>query len=163
MDTDIIDVFLAIECGCIRNVGAVVVRNDCDVIADFLLIRITDERVKRVADRDIWRPGVSAIDAERIKELRSDVVRGVTRIVPDDIDSTARRDREGAEPVPFRVVNWIVIDPARRAERNAAIGAAHEHHVAAISKTGWLNTREHIDIVVRARARAIDGEKNLSH
>ncbi len=61
------------------------------------------------------------------------------------------------------MVNGIVIDPARRAERDAAVGAAHEHHVAAISKTGWLNTREHIDIVVGTRARAIDGEKNLAH
>ena len=61
------------------------------------------------------------------------------------------------------MVNGIVIDPARRAERNAAIGAAHEHHIAAISKTGWLNTREHIDVVVGGRARAIDGEKNLAH
>ena len=61
------------------------------------------------------------------------------------------------------MVDRIVIDPARRAECGAAISAAHEHHVAAISKTEWLNTREHIDIVVRARARAIDGEKNLSH
>ena len=70
MDADIIDVFLAIERGCICHVGAVVVRNDCDVVADFRLIRISDEWVKRIADRDIWRPGVSAIDAERIKQLR---------------------------------------------------------------------------------------------
>ena len=94
MDTDIIDVFLAIKCGCICNVGVVVVRNDCDVIADLRLIRISDGWVKRIADRDIRRPGVSTIDAERIKELRSDVVRGVTRIIPDDVDSTAGRDRE---------------------------------------------------------------------
>src|SRR5258708_32519630 len=126
MDADIIDGFLAVECGCICNVGAVVVRNDCDVIDDLRLIWISDEWVKWIADRDIWRPSVSAIDAERIKELRSDVVREVTRIVPDDIDSTARRDRDTAEPVPFRVVNCVVIDPAGRAERNASIGAGHE-------------------------------------
>ena len=54
--------------------------------------------------------------------------------------------------MPFSMVNWIVIDPARRAERTPAIGAAHEHHLAAIRETGWLNTSEHIDIVVRARA-----------
>src|SRR6478609_11459634 len=123
MDADIIDVFLAVECGCICNVGAVVVRNDCDVIADLRLIRITDEWVKRIADRDIWGPSVSAIEAERIKELRSDVVRRVTRIVPDDIDSTARRNRERAEPMPFGVINRIVIYSTRRAERNASIAA----------------------------------------
>src|SRR5262245_30178455 len=33
-DADIIDVFLAIERCCICDVGAGVVRNDCDVIAD---------------------------------------------------------------------------------------------------------------------------------
>src|SRR6476469_8212562 len=121
MDADIIDVFLAIECGCVCNVGAVVVRNDCDVIADLRLIRIADEWVKWIADRDIWRPGVSAIDAERIKELRSDVVREVTRIVPDDVDSTARRDRERSEPMPFCVVNGIVIDPTRCGGRNATV------------------------------------------
>ena len=74
-----------------------------------------------------------------------------------------RRDRERAEPVPFRVVNWIVIDPVRRAESDAAIGAAHEHDIAAISEAGWLNTREHVDIVVGACARAVYGEKNLAH
>ena len=40
-----------------------------------------------------------------------------------------------AHVVPFRAVNWIVVDPARRAERNSATDAAHEHYVAAISKT----------------------------
>ncbi|PYI74277.1 MAG: hypothetical protein DMF08_00345 [Verrucomicrobia bacterium] len=76
----------------------------------------------------------------------------MTRIVPDDINSTVWGDRKCAEPMPFSMVNWIVIDPARRAERTPAIGAAHEHHLAAIRETGWLNTSEHIDIVVRARA-----------
>ena len=163
MDADIIDVFLAIERGCICHVGAVVVRNDCDVIPDLRLVRITDEWIEWVANRDIWRPGVSAINAERIKELRSDVVRRVTRIVPDDIDSTARRNRERAEPMPFGVINRIVIDSTRRAERNASIAAADKHYVAAITKAGWLNTRQHIDVVVSARTRAVNGEKNLSH
>jgi hypothetical protein len=35
-----------------------------------LLIRITDEWVKQVTDRDIWRPAVSAVNAVGIKELR---------------------------------------------------------------------------------------------
>ena len=65
--------------------------------------------------------------------------------------------------MPFRVVNGIVIDPMRRAECAAPIGAAHEHHVAAGRKTGGLHTGEHVNVVVRARARAIDREKNLSH
>src|SRR5262245_56727707 len=104
MGRDVVNVFLAIEFGCICNVGTGVVRNDCDVIANFLLIRITDEWVKWVADRDIRGPVISAVGAVGIKELRSDVVRRVTHIVPDCIDSTARRDGEGTEPVPFRMI-----------------------------------------------------------
>src|SRR5262245_367004 len=137
---DIIDVFLAVECGCIRNVRASVVRNDCDVIADFLLIWITDERVKRDAERDVWRPGISAVEAVRIKELRSGVVRSATRIVPGHIDSAVGRDRQRAEPVPFRMINWVVIDPTRRAERAAPVCAAYEHHVAASGEAGGLHT-----------------------
>src|SRR5262245_60922352 len=65
--------------------------------------------------------------------------------------------------MPFGMVDWIVIDPTRRAECAAAIGAAHEHHVAACRRTGRLNAGEHIDVIIGARAGTIDGEKNLAN
>ena len=49
------------------------------------------------------------------------------------------------------------------AKGRAAISAAREHHVAAVAKTGSLNTREHVHIIVRAGARSIDGKENLAH
>ena len=45
-DADVIDVFFAVECGGIGDVGAGVVGNHGDVIADLGLIRITDKRIK---------------------------------------------------------------------------------------------------------------------
>ena len=65
--------------------------------------------------------------------------------------------------MPFSMVNWIIIYPVRRAECGAAIGAAHEHHVAASRKTGRLNAGEHVDVVISACAGTIDGEKNLAN
>ena len=96
-----------------------------------------------------------------IEELRIGIVRGVARVQPDGIDPPVRRDRERAEPMPFAVIDRIVVDPLRRAEGLSAIGAADEHHVAAVSRTGGLHARQHINIVVRARARTIHREENL--
>src|SRR5262249_34374760 len=110
-DANVIDVLFAIECSCVCDVRASVVRNNCDVITDLVLIRITDKWVKRIAPRDLGRPAAPAINAVGIEELRIGVVCGVSCIEPDDIDSPVRCDRERAEPVPFRVVNRVVIDP----------------------------------------------------
>ena len=63
--------------------------------------------------------------------------------------------------MPLSMVHRIVIDAPRRAECAAAIGAAHEHHVAASRRTGRLNAREHVDVVIGAGAGTIDDEKNL--
>ena len=62
-DSDVIDVFLTIKCRRIWNIAAPVIRDDRDVIAELVLIRITEKRVKRIADCNIARPGISAIEA----------------------------------------------------------------------------------------------------
>ena len=59
------------------------------------------------------------------------------------------------------MVNWIVIDPVRRAKGQASVGAAHEHHVCAIASTEWLHAGHHINIVVSRSARAIHGQECL--
>ena len=158
---NVINVFFEIEGRAVCDICPGVVGNDRDVIAELVLVRITEERVKRIADCDIGRPGISAVEAVRIEELRVGVVRGVARVQPDGIDSAIRRDGKRAEPVPLRVINRIVIDPARRAEGLAAVCAAHKHHVTAGGSAGGLDAREHVNIVVRARAGTIHRQKNL--
>ena len=158
----LVRVRVEVESGGIRHISSRVVRNNCDVIAYLVLLRITLERIKRVADCHIRRPGISAIEAVGIKELRVGIVRSVARVQPDRIDSAVRRNRKRAKPVPLRLIYRVVIDPAWRAERLTPICAAHEHYVAADSKAGGLNTREHVNVVVRARAGTIYGQKDLT-
>ena len=96
-----------------------------------------------------------------IEELRIGVVRGVSRVEPDGIDASIRRDRKRAEPVPFVVIDRIVVDPLRGAEGLSAVGAAHEHHVASGGEAGRLHARQHVNIVIRAGARTIHRQENL--
>src|ERR1700757_977729 len=65
--------------------------------------------------------------------------------------------------MPLSMVHRIVIDAPSRAECGAAIGAAHEHHVAASRKTGRLNAGQHVDVIIRVCAGTIDGEENLAN
>src|SRR4029077_18045323 len=98
-----------------------------------------------------------------IEKLRSRIVRGVARVEPDDINSSVGRDRKCAEPVPFRVLYRIFIDPSRRGEGLASVSAAHKHYVAAGAETGGLNAGEHVTVVVCNGARTIRREENLTH
>ena len=50
-----------VERGRIRHVAARVIRNDGDVVADLVLVRIAFERIKRIADRNVGRPGHAGI------------------------------------------------------------------------------------------------------
>ena len=61
--------------------------------------------------------------------------------------------------MPLARVDRIVVDPHRRAEAGAAIGAAREHHVspAARASAGY-----HVDVVVRRAAGAVDCQKDLA-
>jgi hypothetical protein len=56
-----------VERGGVRHVAAGVVRNDGDVIAYLRLLRPAFERIKRIAYRDVRRPGNAAVGAERIE------------------------------------------------------------------------------------------------
>jgi len=81
-----------IKRGRIRHVATRVVRNDGDVIAYLVLIRIAFERIKGIAHGDVRRPRDAAIRAERIEQLRIGVIRSVPRVEPDGINSSIRRD-----------------------------------------------------------------------
>src|SRR5437588_12887313 len=65
--------------------------------------------------------------------------------------------------MPLSVIDRIVIDPARGAECLSAIRAAHEHHVAPVDEACRLHARQHVNIVVTARARTVHRQENLSH
>src|SRR5881398_4218118 len=124
--------------------------------------RLTAESMQSGSTHVTPRPGISAVRAVRIEELRVGIVRGVTCVEPDCIDSAVRRDRKRAKPVPLRVINGIVIDPVRCAEGLTSVCAAHQLHIAATREAGGLNAREHVNIVVRTRARTVRRQENLT-
>ena len=80
-----------IKRGGIRNITSSIVRNDGDVIAYLVLLRIAFERIKRIAHGNVRRPGDAAIRAERIEQLRVSVIRSVSRVEPNRINSSIRR------------------------------------------------------------------------
>ena len=53
----------------IRHIASGIIRNDGDVIAYLVLLRIALERIKGVAHGDVRRPRDAAIRAERIEQL----------------------------------------------------------------------------------------------
>jgi hypothetical protein len=53
------------------------------------------------------------------------------------------------------MVNGIVVDPVRRAKSEAAVGAAHEHHIGPGIKAGWLYTGDHVNIIVSGPAGTV--------
>ena len=147
----------------IRHIASGIVRNDGNVIAYLVLVRIAFERIKRIAHRNIRRPRDAAIGAPGIKKLRVGIVRSVARVQPDCINSAIRRNRKRAKPVPLRLIYRVVIDAAWRAERLTSICAAREHYVAAGGEAGGLNTREHVNVLVCTRAGTIYGQKDLTN
>jgi len=60
-------VCVEVESGGIGRIAARIVRNNGDVIAYLALIRIAFERIKRIAHRDVSRPGDARVSAERIE------------------------------------------------------------------------------------------------
>ena len=82
---------IEVERGRIRHVAPGVVGHDRNVIAHLVLIRITEERIERIAHRDVGRPRIAPVRAVRIEELRVGVVRGVSRVQPNGIDASIGR------------------------------------------------------------------------
>jgi hypothetical protein len=105
-----------IKSGGIRHIPACIVGDNSDVVPYLVLVRIAFERIKRGADRDVLRPGNTAVRAKGIEQLRIGVVRRVPCVVPDSIQPPIRRDCKRAEPVPLDLRIGIVIDPVWRAE-----------------------------------------------
>jgi hypothetical protein len=61
--------------------------------------------------------------------------------------------------MPF-IRKAIVIDPLRSAESQSAVGAAHKHHIGCGS-TGGPHTGQHVDVVVRGTAGAVNRKEYL--
>ena len=122
--------------GRVGDVASGVIRDNGDVIAYLVLMRPAFQRVKRIADSYVRRPGNTAIGAIGVEQLRVDVIRGISRIQPHRINPAIRRDADCAEPMPLVRIHRIVVDPMRRAKRCAAVSAAREHHVRSIAAEG---------------------------
>ena len=71
--------------GRIRHVTPGVVGHNGDVITYLALVRIAFKRIKRIADRNVRRPGNASVSAIGIEKLRIRVVDSIARVVPDSI------------------------------------------------------------------------------
>ena len=60
---------IEVECSGIRDIAARFVRDNGDIIADLILIRIALERVECITDSHIRRPGHTGVSAKGIKQL----------------------------------------------------------------------------------------------
>ena len=75
-----------VESSGICYVATGVVRHDCDVVADLILIRPAFGRIKRLTDRHVRRPSHAAVGAIGIEQLRKKVAGIVARIVPHGVE-----------------------------------------------------------------------------
>ena len=154
--------WIEVEGGRIRHVAPGIVGHDGNVIAHLLLDRIAFERSKRIAHRHIGCPCQATVGAPGVEQLRIGVIRGVSRVQPYGINTSIRRYRERAKPMPFALINRIVRDPLRRAESLSTIRAAREHDVAPVAGAELLHRGKHINIVVGSRAGAVYRQKDLA-
>ena len=60
--------------------------------------------------------------------------------------------------MPLVVINWVVIDPVRRAKSQSPVCAAYEHYIRAIVGAEWFHRSHHVNVVV---SRAVNGDKDL--
>src|SRR6266404_1336365 len=81
--------------------------------------------------------------------------------MPDSIEPSIRSYRKCPKPMPFARIDHVVIDLLRSAEGRAAVGAAHKHHVGGASPVRH-DAGQHVDVVVRRAAGAIDRQEYLS-
>ena len=83
---------IEVERSRVRHIAARLIRNNGDIVAYLVLIRIALLRIKRNAYRDIRRPCSAGIGAVGIEQLRINVVGSVPRIVPDRVEASIWRD-----------------------------------------------------------------------
>jgi hypothetical protein len=145
----------------VSDISTSVVGHDRDVIAHFVLVGVTEKRIERLTHGNVWCPSVATVGAVGIEELRIRIVRGISAIEPHDIDPPIRRDRKRAEPMPFGLVHRVIIDPDWGAKTQTAIRASNKHDVSATARACRLDTRQHINVTVCARAGTIDREEDL--
>jgi len=112
----LIRVRVEIERGRIRHVATRVIGHDRKVIANLLLHRPAFKRSKRIAHGHVGRPCDAAIRAERIEQLGIRVICSIARVQPHRIDPSIGGYRQRAKPMPLVVIDWVVINPVRRAE-----------------------------------------------
>ena len=86
-------VCVEVKRGGVSHVASGIVGYDRDIIAYLVLVRIAFERIKRIAHRNVWRPGHAGVSAIGIEKLRVRVVRGISRVVPDSIEPSIGRYR----------------------------------------------------------------------
>ena len=152
---------IEIEGGGVGNISSRVIRHHGDIIAYLVLLRPSFERSKRTAHCHVRRPGNSAVGAVRIEQLRIGVVCGISCVQPNRIDSSIGRDTDRTKIVPLIMINWVVVDPVRRAKSNTSVCAAHEHHVRAIIGTEWLHAGHHVNVIVSWSPRSVDCQECL--
>ena len=63
--------------------------------------------------------------------------------------------------MPFVVIDRVIIDSLRRGKGMAAVSAPHKHDISPIAGAGRQHARQHVNIVIRRRPRAINSEKDL--
>jgi ABC-type protease/lipase transport system fused ATPase/permease subunit len=63
--------------------------------------------------------------------------------------------------MPF-VGRGIAIDANGRAKAHAAVGAARNHHIGAVTVAGRPHAGQHVDVVIRGAAGAVDCQKDLA-
>ena len=67
------------------------VRNDRDVIAYLFVLRETRLRIERIAHWEVSSPGRAAIRTPGVKQLRINVVRRVSCVIPDSVKPSIGR------------------------------------------------------------------------
>ena len=153
---------IEVKGGGVGDISSGVIRYHGDIIAYLVLLRPPFQRSKGTAHWHVRRPGKSAVGAVRIEQLRIGVVCRISCVQPNRIDPSVGRDADRAEIVPLVMVNWVVVDPMRRAKSDTSVCAAHEHHVRAVIGTEWLHAGHHINVVVSWSARAVHCQERLS-
>ena len=119
------------------------------------------KRIKGVAHGNVRRPCDAAIRAERIEQLGIGVIRSIARVQPHRIDPSIGGYRQRAKPVPLVVIDWVVINPVRRAKSQSTVCAAYEHHIGAGGEAGWLYTGDHVNIIVSGTTGPIHCQEQL--
>src|SRR6266496_4435648 len=131
----------------IRHIASGIIRNDGDVIAYLVLLWIALERIKGVAHGDVRRPCDAAIRAERIKQLGIGVIGSVSCVQPHRIDPSIGGYRQCTKPVPLVMIDWVIINPMRRA-KSQSTGAVHCQERLA-RQAAWINCIAEIEAAAK--------------